>query len=286
MIYSPLLRGKIMLKNLLVLTLLALAACAPSREASVVGGKSNYSIINGVEVAKNDPIAKVTVGIINVLKDSKGEIEQAKCTGLIIAKNVILTAAHCVELAPKGGKRAAVIVFSTNMETATEADVRIVTDFVRHPLYKKPVAAGQSESDFGLLKFEGEIPAGFEIADLLTDKEHELLNLKSDIILAGYGLLDDATKKRTNILHKGHSKLIDAYGKKETVIDQRDRNGICSGDSGGPAFIEVDGKLKAWGIASRVSGETDETVCSSFGVHGIIAANWDFIGKTLKAFAK
>jgi len=275
-----------MLKKTLVLSLLALAACSPNRQNSVAAGNSNYSIINGTVVEKNDPVAKVTVAIINLTRDSKGTIVQAKCTGLIIAKNAILTAAHCIEEIPKGGARASVIVFNSNMETATKEDIREVTEFVRHPLYGKPLAKGQSDSDFGLLKFAGDLPEGFEVADLLMTEEHMLLDLKIDIIVAGYGLLDDATQKSTEIMHKGHAKLIDSFGKKETIIDQTDRNGICSGDSGGPAFIEVEGKLKAWGIASRVVGKTDETVCSQYGVHGIIAANWDFIGKTLEAFEK
>ncbi|MNT65521.1 hypothetical protein D3C72_2035110 [compost metagenome] len=97
--------------------------------------------------------------------------------------------------------------------------------------------------------------------------------------------MDDKTQTSSDVLRKGLVKIAGGYGKTEIVFDQSDRNGVCSGDSGGPAFLEVKGKFYVFGVASRVSGPTKETYCSQWGVHGLVAANGDFIMDTMKEWS-
>jgi V8-like Glu-specific endopeptidase len=270
-------------KLLLLSSALTFVACSPAKMDSV-SGANNDSIINGTEVEANDPVAAVTVAIIGATKDAEGKVEQFSCTGSLVDKNAVLTAAHCVPVAPEGGDRMAVIVFNRSLKTATKADVRQVTKFAIHSKYGT-AKEGESDHDYGMLQFEGDIAAGYQIASYLPGKDYNKIEIGHSVVVAGYGLYDDATQTPSDVLRKGEVKVAGGYGDAEIVFDQSTRKGVCSGDSGGPAFYEVKGKLYVFGVASRVVGPTKESYCSQYSVHGLVGANVDFIVGTLKTWA-
>lgn len=257
-----------------------LMACSPAPKSSVTN-QGNNSIISGAIVDANDPIAKVTVLIVYATQDKAGLVQQMGCTGSILSKNVILTAAHCIPVTPPGGKRMAQIVFSTDIKKASKENVRRVVEFAIHPEYKK-TKKEESNADFGMMKFEGEMPAGYEVATYLSPDDHQLIDMKSRIVVAGYGLQDDKTKLSSDELRRGEVGVGGMWGKSELILDQRNRNGVCSGDSGGPSFLQVNGEYHVLGVASRVSGDTEETVCSMAGIVGLVAMQREFIDGTLK----
>lgn len=128
-------------KLLLMSSALTFAACTPSKMNSYDVSGDNSHIIQGDEVQADDPIAQVTVAINagTVDKDLK-TVENFSCTGTIIKKNIILTAAHCIPVAPEGGKRGAVIVFNRSYKNVDKTkDIRRVVRMETHDLWEKQV---------------------------------------------------------------------------------------------------------------------------------------------------
>ena len=73
----------------------------------------------------------------------------------------------------------------------------------------------------------------------------------------GYGSVN-YKKKGSAILRKtqlSSSKYKVHADEKRVVVDQSAGRGICTGDSGGPGLVEIDGELQILGINSWVDGK-------------------------------
>jgi hypothetical protein len=105
--------------------------------------------------------------------------------------------------------------------------------------------------DIALLKFEGDVPAEYTPAQLLTDSSQ--IADGRQIFVAGYGLnWTIGVSRGAGTLRAVALEVDEAnYAKTETSLSQSVRRGICSGDSGGPAYLLQDGQLYIWGVASR-----------------------------------
>jgi len=231
-----------MKKTLMVITLthtLLLAACAPQNFQNQMKEGPSAAIVGGDRVETSSLVGRSTVGIY----ESKiGYI----CSGTLIGRNLVLTAAHCVD--PKAKNLA--VIFSPEMRKARRNQIRPVTQWMVHPEYSGNVQA-KDMSDIAVLRFDGEAPAGFEPAPLLLDRNY--LRNGQRTIVAGYGL------NWTIGIHRGAGTLRTTrlpmddvnFSETEVLLGQSIRRGICSGDSGGPAYLEVQGRLYVWGVASR-----------------------------------
>lgn len=222
-----------------LLSLILLTACAPEYPQQSHLDEPGVGIVGGERIPSSSTIGRSTVGIY---EKKMGYI----CSGTLIGKNLILTAAHCVDPEAKD----LVIFFAPEMKKATAAQMRRVSGSVVHSQYNQQVQS-KDTADIAVLRFEGEAPAGFQVAPLLLQPGH--LNNDRRTIVAGYGL------SWTVLLQKGAGKLRTAYlaiddvefSRTEVMLGQSVRRGICSGDSGGPAYLEVNGRLHVWGVASR-----------------------------------
>jgi len=230
------------MKNFLLLisATAMLAACAPAdMNGSFVQPDSQDNIVGGEPVGRLSAIGRSTVGIY----ESKiGYI----CTGTLVAKNIVLTAAHCVDPKAKDLR----IIFAADMKGVAKERTRKVTNAIVHEKYTDKVVA-QEMFDIALLKFEGEPVIGYTPAKILFDSSAVYSGMKT--IVAGYGL------NRTAIVQGGAGTLrttnleVDNanYSNTEALLGQSTSRGICSGDSGGPAYLQVNGELQVWGVASR-----------------------------------
>ncbi len=226
---------------LLVASIFAVAACAPTTNSQneIQTSADQAGIIGGDKVSASSNIGRSTVGIY---EPTIGYI----CTGTLIAKNMVLTAAHCVD--PKA--KDLVVIFSPEMKGSTPEQRRKVNTAIVHDKYKTDTASKET-NDIAILRFDGEAPAAYQVAPILFEKGY-LYNNRSTIV-AGYGLnWATVVKKGAGTLRTTRLAIDDVnFSGTEVQLGQSVRKGICSGDSGGPAYLEINGQLHVWGVASR-----------------------------------
>ncbi len=179
-------------------------------------------IIGGRKVSEKNKISKTTVSLLN--KD-----DNSICTGSIIAKNIIITAAHCVD---GSNPRAMLVSFGVSLPGR---EIRQVARFAAHPNWGIHQNNNINNADIALVEFSGALPKNFSKVKMMN-KKHELRNGDSTI-LAGYGIT--GRNDDSEILRTVSVKIANAnYSETEISLDQRNKKGACHGDSGGPAFIK------------------------------------------------
>jgi secreted trypsin-like serine protease len=254
--------------NLFVATAAAmlLASCALKNQTNeVVSVGADTAIFGGDEVNVNDVVATTTVGLYNA---KAGYL----CTGSLYGKNMIITAAHCLEGSP------------------TDLQVRFGVD-MRKPALIRQVIAGQRNTrytgkiqlnmgDVSVLKYEGTIPPGYTTAPILTN--YSVLSKGAKIVAAGYGISSPSRGKGEGILRKITLKVKDpTYSATEIAVDQSMINGVCSGDSGGPAVVKGnDGRLYLWGVTSNGAGLPVVRPCMFFAVFTRVDTYLPWINET------
>ena len=198
---------------------------------------------------------------------------QATCTGTLIARNVVMTAAHCV--ADPDLKNVAV-VFALTDKGLSEENVIFAIEALVHSDYielKNPETVKDTDiwNDIALIKLSKDAPADFKLVQLPTKDTKVALVKGHQLTLSGYGITNAVVRRevklangKTRILEmpsKGAGTLrkVDQIvvtnvtsGQKEISLDQTKLRGACHGDSGGPAFIKLkNGSLLQVGVTSR-----------------------------------
>jgi secreted trypsin-like serine protease len=229
---------KLVLSLSLLSGLLMTVGCAPQNQSSTLGNNAD-NIVGGKKIDASNIAGQSTVGIY---ARDVGYI----CTGTLVAPNVVLTAGHCVDLKAKEIE----IMFAPEMKNAKADQIRKVVQAVIHPQYAKEVTA-KDMYDVALMKFEGKAPVNYKIAPMLFDRGAIQKDVRT--IVAGYGLnWTIGPKSGAGTLRTTDLRISDAnYSNTEVMLDQSITRGICSGDSGGPAYLSVNGVLHVWGVASR-----------------------------------
>jgi secreted trypsin-like serine protease len=232
---------------------------------------SQAFIIKGKSVDAADPVARSTVLLTRTERAPFEEhrIVESICSGSILAEGVIITAAHCT--GPD-----MTITFGTDRYT-WKAERILATGYVNHPHYKPDPGSALAYNDIALVWFKKKIPAGYEPATLLPSDRP--LRIGEAVMVAGYGTTERVKSKTgTGKLRKTELTIYDVYEMSpEIELDQSHGSGVCSGDSGGPAFIMEDGKPLLFGVADTVSGS-----CNSKSTFARIQYYSDWIAETIK----
>lgn len=247
-------------------SLFVVVACTQQKSVHNILAGNQAGIINGESVKSSDPIAKHVVAIT----DNQWE----NCTGTLIAKNLVLTAAHCET-------RGQMMYVAFGLEVSE----RNLNSVVRYQVVDYRVIPGRAGlnpeiqerdlKDMMILKFEGELPAGYAPAEFLADDS--VLKDGAKVIVAGYGVTDGISQDGDGFLKKTHIQISeDDFSNTEILTDER-RRGTCNIDSGGPAFVQVDGKLLYWGVTSRGSEN-----CDGDGVYTKISAYRKWVDDMMK----
>lgn len=245
--------------NVLFLALM-LSACSNSKSL-----KNPYkpvhstSIINGDFVTVADLYAKHTVAL------GPAKSDESICTGVIIAPHYILSAGHCAAGIKKGN------IYFGLVATAKDVITYKIKNVKLHPRYCSSCMMNDGmltdANDLSIIEFEKELPEGYAPVELSTLDQ---VKAASEVFLAGYGADENKKYDILKVTHVDVKQMSDT----EFKTDEK-RSGSCDGDSGGPAFIQLEDKLILAGITSR----GDDT-CRKHGIYTIPAAHSEWIAET------
>lgn len=237
-------------------------------------------IIGGNDELPGSAISQQTVYI-------KGKIQRASftCTGSILNENMILTAGHCL-----GGGGYADLTVHFGVQGAENA-IKVINQ-----IRVRDIADTEYDwDDVAVLKLEKNIPAGFHPVKFLENPD--LLINGAKVILAGYGQTvahppSSGNGNSGRLRSVEQTVLQTPYGQTEFLISLAGK-GPCRGDSGGPAFINVNGELQQIGIASRMTendripggGRNPEYACTVDLVYSNVLAQQKWINWAIQKLA-
>jgi hypothetical protein len=177
------------------------------------------------------------------------------CTGTALARDLVLTAAHCV--APAATYRV--------LTPDTKPPGLPLRTIAVHPRYDaRHYSSGRVTADVALLKIEGELPGNVVPAPLAADRK---VAAGDRFTIAGYG--STAPKSETGVGTPRAAALV-ATGRPGNLQvrlmdpatrDRRAGLGACTGDSGGPAFVENAGAFAVIGVVSWSTGPAGSDGC-------------------------
>jgi hypothetical protein len=167
------------------------------------------------------------------------------CSGAAIARDLVLTAAHCVA----AGTDYKLVVF----ETGGKPTLKSIATIARHPQFDaEAVRRHRTTADVALLKFAEAIssapvplgPAGLKVAP------------GDPFLVAGYGLAapgdarSGGTVRTATLIATGQPGTLQVRLMDPTTRNERAGLGACVGDSGGPVFTNAGGTLAVIGVVS------------------------------------
>lgn len=230
-----------------------LAGCGLQKSSSV-SEQSFEAIVGGLDLNSAD---KNSQNIINSVVALYDEGSGEYCTGVLVADNVVLTAAHCVGSVPE----ALTIIFETEVHKLRPTR-RFVDKAEVSPYWSTRRSNDKDRADIALLHFSGSMPTNYRPVKFLT--KPELLVKGTRVLIAGYGVNDANFDLGAGILRAASMKIDDErFSASEISVDQRSNMGACRGDSGGPGFIEVNKQIYLWGVIARGISDSNRT-CDQF----------------------
>jgi hypothetical protein len=173
------------------------------------------------------------------------------CTGVAIAGDLVLTAAHCT----LPGADYKLMEF----DAAHQPVLKDVADIARHPGFElKTLLAHRATADVSLMRLAAPLGAAFAPAPLAAPARPVAPG--DGFTVAGFGVAvrhdgkSSGTLRTAALVATGHPgtlqiRLVDA-----ATNDERSGLGACTGDSGAPVFVAEGARLAVAGVVSWSTG--------------------------------
>jgi secreted trypsin-like serine protease len=177
------------------------------------------------------------------------------CTGTALARDLVLTAAHCV--AP-----------GTQLQIMPSLGSKMspIGAVVQHPRYDaQNYARGRVTADVALIKLAAPLPE--YVVPIVLAAEGESVAAGDRVRIAGFGVTVQGKNSSTGVPHVATLAVTGRPGNLQIrLVDpatRGERSGLsaCVGDSGGPAFRETGGRIRVIGVISWSTGPGDEEGC-------------------------
>jgi secreted trypsin-like serine protease len=224
------------MKNIFLVSVLSMSffGCGQNSNQGSATSAVLGSVVNGTSVIAENNYSKSTVGIRNLT----GSI----CSGVIIEKDLILTAAHCLYNTPADKVE---VVFGFNFTDGLKLKAKNV---IVHEKYNTLILT----NDIAMIRLQEDVPQNFQAVDL-EDSRQINLSRKDKVTSQGYGIYNYETHAGAGELRETTLTIKKYENDAENIIlNQKDGSGICFGDSGGPTYTLVNGRVALVGIASNV----------------------------------
>jgi S1-C subfamily serine protease len=175
------------------------------------------------------------------------------CSGVVIAQDLILTAAQCIH----PGANYGIVGFD-------RLAPKNVAKTVLHPEWDPTaIQRHRVSADVALLKVTAPLPRTFIPVALAKSQ----VTTGSRVLVAGYGAAIPGDPKSMGTLRQailvvaGNSSSLQVRLVDPSTRGETDGLGVCNGDSGGPVFDRRDGQLAVTGIVSWSTGAALSAGC-------------------------
>jgi V8-like Glu-specific endopeptidase len=264
-------------RNALILTLAL--GCADVRAEGEQLGSQSGAILNGHPAKGREQWG--TVGMI--LGDAEDEW---LCTGTLIAPDVLVTAAHCV-IDPESGARAKRMTVVAGAPDIDEPDASQVYEVERVFPHPKAFQGEQSDDatglggdyDLALVKTTERITQ-VDVMPILPAKHlDEALYVGGELTIAGYGrrVVNQFGVSSEDGLHYVGAMHFVRRSEREFLAGSDMDSDACPGDSGGPVYVELDGKTWLVGATSRGRDDYETWDCGKGGIYTLLSSYQDWI---------
>jgi secreted trypsin-like serine protease len=239
------------------------AACAIDPGSSPESTEhSGAAVIGGTPINRNTYPA--TGALVGLLQSGPLLI----CSGTLIGKRSVLTAAHCLS-----GTRSYPLAFTLTADVRDVSETYAVRGTHIHPDFDANAVGPMHDVAIAELS-DDIVDAVPERAFDATDPKAGRLGVDAQVQLVGYGSVLDAAGV-VGIKNAGTSTIA-SLSTYEIIVGLAGGVQNCVGDSGGPSFIAADdGGRRLVGVVSR--SVSTSSPCSLGAIHTRVDAHWPWI---------
>ena len=202
------------------------------------------------------------------------------CSGVAIARDLVLTAAHCTQ--PGADYKL------MELDAAHQPTLRDVAQIARHPQFDlKTLLGHRATADLTLLKLAAPLGQKFVAAPLATP---QTAAVGDAFTVAGFGVAvrgdgrSGGTVRAASLVATGQPGTLQIRLYDRDAQGERAGLGACTGDSGAPVFVDQNGRLAVAGVVSWSTGPKLAAGCG--GLTGVtpLTLYRDWILQTAKAW--